>query len=114
GLGVLVDGLFKTLVIVVGDETGFDALAGEGVDEEIIGAAIQLGDGDDVIANAGNGLDGIGDGGHAGGEGQSGDAAFHFGDARFENRLGGVHDTGIDIARDLQVKQVSAVLGVVE
>ena len=42
------------------------------------------------------------------------DLAFKGGNALFHNRLGGVHDAGVDVARHLQVEQVGAVLGAVE
>ena len=45
---------------------------------------------------------------------EAADAAFHFGDARLEHGRRRVHDAGIDVARDLEVEQIGAVLGVVE
>ena len=42
-LGLLVDGLVEAVEIVVGDHAHLDALAREGVHEQVVGAAIELG-----------------------------------------------------------------------
>jgi hypothetical protein len=64
-LGVLVDEAVEGLEIVGGRHAHLDALARERVHEQVVGAAIELAGRDDVVADAGNGLDGIGDGRHA-------------------------------------------------
>ena len=98
---------------VVG-ETHLDAELREGVREQVVGAAVERGGRDDVVARLGDGLDRIADRRHARGHGERGDAAFELGQALLEHRVGRVHDPRVDVARDLQVEQVGAVLRVVE
>src|SRR3546814_20561508 len=85
--------------------TLFRSLAGKGVHEEIVGAPIELGDGDDIVARRRDRLDRIGDRRHARGEGEAANAAFHLRYARLEHRVGRVHDARIDVAGDLQVEE---------
>ena len=113
-LGAAVDQRFQAGDIVMGGEAHFDARARQGVGEQVVGAAVELGHRDDVVAHFGNGLHRIGDGRHAAGHGQGTDAAFQRRNALFQHVVGGVHDPRVDVARHLEVKQVGAVLGVVE
>ncbi len=113
-LGVLVDELLEALEIGLVGHADLDALARERVHEQVVGAAVELADRDDVVTDAGDGLDRVGDGRHAGGDAEAGNAALHLGDARFEHGSRRVHDAGVDVAGDRQVEQVGAVLGVVE
>jgi anti-sigma factor RsiW len=48
------------------------------------------------------------------GERQRGHAAFQRGDAFFQNRLGRIHNAGVDIAELLEREQVARVLGGIE
>ena len=113
-LGPLVDGPLDGIVVVRLRHADLEALAREGVHEQIVGAAIELADGDDVVADAGDRLDGVGDGGHAGRHHQPADAALHLGDALLQHRRRRVHDARVDVAGDLEVEQVGAMLGIVE
>ena len=95
-------------------KTHGDAELREGVRKQVVGAAVQSGGRDDVVAGLGNGLNRVADGRHARGHGQRGNAAFQLGHALFEHRVGRVHDAGVDVARDFEVEQVSAVLSVIK
>ncbi len=50
----------------------------------------------------------------AGRYGQPCHAAFEGGHPLFQHIIGGVHDSGVNVARHVQVEQVGAVLGVIE
>lgn len=110
--GALVDQRFEGGDVVMGGEAGLDAEAWQCVGQQVVGAAVELGHRDDIVANLGHGLNRVGDGGHARGHGQRADAAFQRRHALFEHGVGRVHDPRIDIAGDLQVEQVGTVLGV--
>ena len=113
-LGALVDQRFQCGDVIVCGEAGLDAETRQGVGQQVVGAAVELGHRDDVVAGFGHGLDGVGNGGHAGGDGQCADAAFQRRHAFLEHGVGRVHDARVDIAGDFQVEQVGTVLGVVE
>ncbi len=122
-LGVGADRSLPGLGIVgVFDERGLDPELGEGVVQQVVGAAVQRSAGDDVVAGLGDVHDGDGLGrlarrhhertGHAGcGRRQ---AAFERRDPGLEHTLRGVHDAGVDVARLGQGEQVRRVLGVLE
>ena len=114
GLGALIDQRFQGGDVIVGGEAHLDAGARQGVGEQVVGAAVELGHRDDVVADFGEGLHRVGDGRHAAGHGQGADPAFQRRDALLQHVVGRVHDPRIDVARHLEVEQVGAVLGVVE
>ncbi len=95
-------------------KTYLDALAREGVGEQVVGPAIQLCHGNDVVAHLGKCLDRIGDGSHSRSHCQTADAAFHRGKPLLQHVIGRVHDARVDIARHLEIEQVCTMLGVVE
>ncbi len=99
---------------VVRRKTAFDSLPRQHVFEQGVGAAIQQGHADDVIALLGDIQDRVVDRGAAGAQRQAGDTAFQGGATLFQHVRGGVHDAGIDIAGNGQVEQVRAMLGVIE
>ncbi|MNZ66269.1 hypothetical protein D3C78_844880 [compost metagenome] len=113
-LGALVDQRFQCGDVVMGCEARLDAEARQGVRQQVVSPAIQLGHRDDVVAGLGDGLDRIGDRRHARGHRQRPDATFQRSDAFLQHGVGRVHDPRIDVAGHLQVEQVGAVLGVVE
>jgi len=76
--------------------------------EEVVGAAVERGGGDDLVAGAGEGKDGKGLGGLARGGGQRGDSAFERGDALLKDVGGGVHQPGVDVAKLLQREEAAA------
>jgi hypothetical protein len=87
---------------------------GQGVVEEVVGAAVERGGGDDLVAGVGEGGDGERLRGLAGGGGKGGRSAFERGDALLEDVGGGVHDAGVDVAELLQAEEAAGVVGVVE
>src|SRR5690606_23210555 len=113
-LGLAINCSSNAVEIVVADETHFNTATRQAVGEEVVGAAVQLADGDDVVAHFGDGLQRILDCRHAGGYCQRTDTALHRRHALLEHGVGRVHDAGVDIAGHLQVEQVGTVLGAVE
>ena len=112
--GLVVDERLEVLGAVAGGEPDVDAEVGQHVLEEGEGAAVQLRDGDHVVAGLGDGEDRVGDRGATGAGRERRDATLEGGQALLEDRLRRVHDPGVDVARDGEVEQVGAVLGVVE
>jgi hypothetical protein len=76
GLGPVVDGGGNVLGLVAVDKLGGDAEALERHLELVVGAAVEVRRGDDVVAGLGEGCDGEELGALAGRGGQRGDAAF--------------------------------------
>ena len=110
-LGVLLDGVLELLRVLGGDEGGGDAVARQGVAQQVEGAAVHVLGCDDVVAGLGDVAHRVFHGGRAGRDGQARGAAFEGRDAVFEHALGGVGQTAVDVAR---VRQSEAGLGVVE
>ena len=113
-LGVRLHGLAEVLGIVAVDERHLDAEFRQGVVEEIIGAAVELGDRDDMVAGAGEVEDGCGDGGLAGGVGERTGTAFEGREALLEDVRRRVHDARVDVAELLQAEEVRRVFRVTE
>ena len=114
GLGFVINQLGKTGRVTGIGEPDLNALLRESVSKEVIGAAIQRAGRNDVVARLRDRLDGIGNGGHARGNSQRGNATLQRGHSFFQNVGGRVHDAGVDIARYLEVKQVRTVLRTVK
>ena len=112
--GVVINGRFQRLQIVVVHEAALDALVGQAVCEQVVGAAVQLTGGDDVAARRAQCLQRIGDGRHARSQRQRTDAALQGRHARLQHRIGGVHDARVDVAGHRQVEEVRTMLAVVE
>ncbi len=110
-LGVLLDGILELLRILGGDEGGGDAVARQGMAEQVEGAAIDVLGSHDVIAALGDVAHRVFHGRGAGCDRQACGAAFKGRDAVFEHALGGVGQTTVDVAG---VRQAEASLGVVE
>src|SRR5690606_6817080 len=64
-LGPAVDETGQTLEVVVVGETHLDAPSRQAVGKEVIGTAVELAGGDDVVTDFGDGLDGVLDRCHA-------------------------------------------------
>ena len=58
GLGLVVDGGGEVLGLIADDKLGLDAQTGEEDLKLVVGAAVQVGCGDDVVARVGKGGDG--------------------------------------------------------
>lgn len=91
GLGAVVDGGGDGGRVVALDELGGDAEAREEHLELVVGAAVQIAGGHDVVAGVGERRDGHELGGLARGGGHSGDAALQGGDALFKDVDCGLH-----------------------
>ena len=111
---VLIDQLGERLGIVRVHPAHLDPVLGEGVREQVVGAAIELGHRDDVVPCAGDVEHRVGDGGLAGGGHDRADAALELGEALLEHVPGRVHDPRVDVPGNLQREQIGGVLGVVE
>ncbi len=114
GLGPAVDGLLELGGLGAVDEPELDAVLGQRVLEEVVGAAVERGAGDDVVAGAGQVEDRQRFGRLARADAQRSDAALESGDALLEDVGGGVHDPGVDVAELLQAEEAGGVVGVVE
>ena len=72
--------------------------------KQVVGTAVDSFGGDKMIAGLGEVLQGIGDGGGPGGDGQRGNASFECGNPAFKDVLGGVGQAAVDVARVGQVE----------
>ena len=111
---VVLDGTLDLVEVVGVNEGGLDAELGERVLEQVVGAAVDGLLGHDVVAGLGERLDGVGDGGGAGGNGKAGRATLERGDAVLEDALRGVGQAAVDVAGVSEAKAVGGVLGVAE
>jgi hypothetical protein len=109
-LGALIDQRLEAGGVAVVGETGGDAELRQCVREQVVGAAVQRGAGDDVVARFRDGLDRVGQRGLARGQGERSNATFELGDALFQHVLRRIHDPRVDVARHLPVEQVGTVL----
>jgi hypothetical protein len=102
--------------VVVGrvHEADRDAELRQRVVEEVVGAAVERGRGDDLVARVGDGQDGERLGGLPRGERERGRAAFERGDALLEDVGRRVHDARVDVAELLQGEEARGVVRVVE
>ena len=87
-LGVVLDGALHLGQVVGVHKGGGDAVLGQGVGQQVVGAAVDGLLGHDVLAVPGQGLNGVGDGGGTGGHGQRSHAALQGGDALLQARPG--------------------------
>ncbi len=91
-----------------------DPVLGQRVGEEVVGAAVELTDGDDVVAGARDVQHGVGHRGLAGRRHDGPDAALQVGEPLLQDPPGGVHDARVDVAGDGEREEVRGVLRVVE
>ena len=96
------------------DEGGLNAELGNGVLQEIEGAAVDGLLRHDVVAGLGKCLNGKGDCRSAGCYRQASNAAFKSSDAIFEDALGGIGKATVDVACVRQAEAVGGMLGVAE
>lgn len=105
GLGAVVDGGRDGLGAVSLDELGIDAEAREQDLELVVGAAVQIAGGHDVVSDMGQRRDGHELGGLAGGCCHGGDTTFERGDALLKDIDGGLEGDRlwlVLLARDSQ------------
>ena len=114
GAGVFINRRLEAIIVIRRDHAYFHPLARKSVGKEIVGTTVELTGADDVATDVGDALDCVGDRRHAGGECQCADAALHRSEALLQYIGGGVHDAGVDIAGNLEVKQIGTMLCVIE
>lgn len=109
GLGLVVDGGGDVRGVVASNELGRDAETGEDDLELVVGAAVEVGGSDNVVAGVGEGSDGQELGGLAGGGGDSGDTTLKSGDTLLEDVDGGL--CGSACVRGFSASGLSALAG---
>jgi hypothetical protein len=131
GLCLVVDGSSNVLGLVAVDKLGLDAQTGEEDLELVVGAAVEVGGGDDVVAGVGQSVDGDELGGLAGGGGESSSTALESGYSLFkdidrrllcllvnsfysEAEVTHVHDTAVDVAKLLEAEKPRAVSRIIK
>src|SRR5690606_4593121 len=113
-LGVWLKGLAESVGIIGIDKADLDAELREGVTKKIIRSAVQLRNGDHVVAAAADIEDRTGDGGLAAGVGKGAGTALQRRDTLFEDIGGRIHDPRVDVSEFLEAEEVRGVLGVAE
>ena len=112
--GVGPDGSLEGFQVIDIQNSILDTLRAEGVGDQVVGTAVEVVGGDDVVAILQDILQGVGDGGGAGSDRQAGHTTLEGGDALLEHTLGGVGQSAINVARVAQAEAVGRVLGVAE
>jgi hypothetical protein len=114
GLGLVVDGGGDGVGVVAVDEADVDAEAGKRHLELVVGAAVQVAGGDDVVAGLGERGDGEELRRLTRRRRHRRHAALEGGHPLLEHVGRRVHDAGVDVAELLQPEQPGGVVGVVE
>ena len=114
GLGVGPDGSGDSLQVVGVHKGGLYSELGQGMGQQIVGAAIDGFLCHDMVPRLGQSLDGVRNGRRAGGHSQRRRTALQGRDARFQHLLGGVGQPAVDIAGILQAKPGGGVGGIPE
>ncbi len=112
--GVGPDGSLEGFQIIDIQNGILNTLRGEGVGDQVVGTAVEVVGGDDVVAVLQDVLQGVGDSGGAGSDRQAGHATLEGGNALLEHTLGGVGQPAVNITRVAQAETVGRVLGVAE
>jgi hypothetical protein len=112
--GAVVGRVDKGLRVRRVHEADLDAEGFEGVGEQVPGAAIEVGGGDDVVPGLAQVQHAEARRRLAGPQREAGHAAFQRRDALFQHVHGGVHDAGVDVAHLGQAEQALSVAGVLE
>ena len=113
-LRVALDGRLDTLEVVRVNERGLDAESAERMLQQVESTAVNRALGNHMVPAAGESRDGVGDGSSARSDCESGCTAFQGGNALFQDALGRVGDTAVDVTASLQNEAVGGVLGIVE
>ena len=98
GFGVGPYGLLEIREVGRVDKGGGNAVGGQRVVEQVVGAAVDGVGRDDVVAGDGEVLEGVGHGSGSRGDGQGGYTPFEGGEALFEYILCGVTQPAVDVA----------------
>ena len=112
--GVVLDGTLDLVQVMGIDKRGLDAKLGERVLQQVVGTTVDGLLGHHMITGLGERLQGVGDSGSTGSNGEAGHAALERGDTVLKDTLGGVGQTAVDVAGIGKAKAVGGVLGVAE
>ena len=112
--GVVLDGALDLVQVMGIDKRGLDAKLGERMLQQVVRATVDGLLSNHVITGLGKCLQGIGDSGSAGSNGEAGHAALERGDTVLKDTLGGVGQTTVDVTGIGKAKAVGGVLGVAE
>ena len=82
--------------------------------KQSVSATIKRAGGDDIVARADNRLDGISNRRHTARDRQRANAALNRSEALLQNGGSRVHDAGVNIAGDIEIKKIGAVLRIIE
>ena len=96
------------------DPSHLDPEAGQGVGEQVVGAAVQAGRADDVVAGTCQVEDRQGFRCLSAGQSEARHAALERRDALLEDVGGGIHDPGVDVPELLEREEPRGVAGVLE
>ena len=113
-LGVWLDGRLESRRISRIGKGHVQPLILQGVGEQVVSAAVQIGRGNDMIAGHRNVLHRIGDRRRPRGRHQRRRAALQRGQPLFQHVGGGVHQTGVDVAALSQTEATGCLGGVLE
>lgn len=113
-LGTVINSRGNILRLVTLNELGSDPHAWERNLELVVGAAVQVAGGDDVVSGMGEGRDGHELGGLTGGGSNGGNTTFQGCNTLLEDIDCGVHDSAVDVAELLEAEEPRAVGRVIE
>ena len=112
--GVVLDGTLDLVQVMGIDKRGLDAKLGERVLQQVVGTTVDGLLGHHMVTGLGECLQGVGDSGSTGSNGEAGHAALERGDTVLKDALGGVGQTTVDVTGVGKAKAVGGVLGVAE
>lgn len=113
-LGTVINSRGNILRLVTLDELGSDSHAREHNLKLVVGAAVQVAGGDDVVSGVGEGRDGHELGSLAGGGSNGGNTTFQGGNTLLEDIDCGVHNSAVEVAELLEAEEPRAVGRVIE
>ena len=114
GSGVLLDGILYFLIVKRIYESSFDTVLREGVSQQVVGAAVNVLCGNDVLTFMSQVLKSVCDSCCTGSDSQSRYAAFESCDSFLKNILGRVGQTAVDVSCVTQTKSGCCVIAVAE
>ena len=112
GSGVLLDGILHLLIVKRIYESSFDTVLRKGVSQQVVGAAVNVLCGNDVLTFMSQVLKSVCDSCCTGSDSQSRYAAFESCDSFLKNILGRVGQTAVDVSCVTQTKSGCCVIAV--